>query len=147
MQIYTKKVGNINLSMIKPTAIALVFLFSLTALLSGASGDTDCAAKCAYEMAKAHQHASMGSTRLAATNCCSKAVKNTCEMDRTAEIKIPECSMASHVPVFPKPIGVGFLPGDAEADRFQPSQFNLGFGAAETKSKRPIYLETLSILC
>ena len=144
---YTKKVGNMNLNMRKPAAIALVFLFSVTMLVAGASGYPDCVAKCADERAKAQQHASMGSASLAAPNCCSGAVKNTCEMGRTVEIKIPECSMVCHTPLFPKPIGIGFLSSNAETDRFRPNQFNRRFSADEKKPKRPIYLETLSILC
>ena len=52
----------------KSIAITLIFLFSATVLLSSASGYSDCAAKCALEMAKAKQHASMGSMGLAGPN-------------------------------------------------------------------------------
>jgi hypothetical protein len=131
----------------KATAISLSFLFSLTVLLSGASSYSDCAAECAYEMAKAHPHSAMGSAKLTAPNCCSGAMKNTCEMDRTVEIKIPECSTARHASVSSKPISIGFLPDDFGTDRFRPTPFNLQISADEKRPKRPIYLETLSILC
>jgi hypothetical protein len=131
----------------KPTAISLVFLFSVTVFLAAASGYTDCAAKCAHEMANAHQHASMESASLAAPNCCSSAMKNTCQTGRTVEIKIPECSTACHAPVSPKPISIGFLQNDSGTDRFRPTPFSLQISADEKKPKRPIYLETNSILC
>ena len=131
----------------KPIAITLVFIFSLTVLLSGAFGYSDCAAKCAREMAKTNQHASMGSVGLAAPNCCSGAMKNTCEMAQTIEIKIPECSMTSHQTVSADPISIGFLSGDTETDIFRPTQSNRRFITGEINSKLPIYLKTLSILC
>jgi hypothetical protein len=131
----------------KPAAISLVFLFSVTVLLSGASGYSDCAAECAYEMAKAHAHSAMGSAKLTAPNCCSGAIKNTCEMDRTVEIKIPECSTACHAPGSPKPISIGFLANDSGTDRFRPTPFNLQIRADEKRPKQPVYLETLTILC
>jgi hypothetical protein len=131
----------------KATAISLAFLFSLTVLLSGASGYSDCAAECAYEMAKAHPHSAMGSAKLKGLNCCSGVIKNTCEMDRTIEIKIPECSTACHAKVSSKPISVGFLPNDFGTDRLRLPPFNLQIGADEKRPKRLIYLETLSILC
>jgi len=143
---YTRTVGNINLDMKKPFAITLAFLFSVTMLLSGAFGYFDCAAKCAREMAKTHQHASMGSASLAAPNCCSGAMKNTCEMALTFQIKIPECSMTSHQTVSPDPISIGFLHSDTETDIFQPTQSNRRFVVGEINSKLPIYLKTLSIL-
>jgi hypothetical protein len=131
----------------KATAISLAFLFSLTVLLSGASGYSDCAAECAYEMAKAHPHSAMGSAKLTAPNCCSGAMKNTCEMGQTVEVKIPECSTACHTPVSPRPISIGFLPNDSGTDRFRSTPFNLQISPDEKRPKRPIYLETLSILC
>ena len=144
---YTKIVGNINLDMKKTVAITLAIIFSVTVLLSGAFGDSDCAAKCARQMAKSHQQASMGSASLAAPNCCSGAMKNTCEMAQTLEIKISECSMTSHRTVSSDPIGIGFLPSDTETDFFRPTQFNRRFIAGKINSKLPIYLKTLSILC
>jgi len=131
----------------KPVAITLAFLFSVTVLLSGAFGYSDCAAKCGREMAKAHQHAAMESARLTAPNCCAGVKKNTCEMARTVEIKIPECSMTSHQTVAPDPISIGFLPSDTETDIFRPTRSNRRFIAGEINSKLPIYLKTLSILC
>ncbi len=131
----------------RSVAIALAFLFSVSVLLSGASGYSDCAAKCAYEMAKAHQHAAMGSAGLAAPNCCSGAMKNTCEMAGTVEIKIPECSMTSQRTVTPDPIGFGFLPGDTGSDRLRQIQSNRRFITGEIKPKIPLYLEKLSLLC
>jgi hypothetical protein len=144
---YTKLVGNINFDMKKPVAITLAFVFSVTVLLSGAFGYSDCAAMCAREMAKAQQHASMGSSGLAAPNCCSGAMNNNCEMAQTLEIKIPECSMASHQTATPNPISMGFISGDAELDSLRATQSNRRFFAGEINSKLPIYLKTLSILC
>jgi hypothetical protein len=144
---YTKAVGNINLDMKKPVAITLAFLFSVTVLLSGAFGYSDCAAICAREMVKAHQHGSMGSASLAAANCCTGAMKNTCEMAQMIEIKIPECSVTSHQTVFPDSISVGFFASDTDTDIFQPTQPNRRFIVGEINSRLPIYLKTLSILC
>ena len=131
----------------KPVAITLAFLFSVTVLLSGAFGYSDCVEKCAYEMAKTHQHASMGSASLTAPNCCSGVMKNTCEMARTVEIKIPECSMTGHQTVTPDPVSIGFLPGDTATDIFRTTRTHQRFIAGEISSKLPIYLKTLSILC
>ena len=131
----------------KTVAITIAFLFSVTVLLSGVFGFTDCAAECAYEMAQAHPHTSMGSATLAAPNCCSGASKGNCEMAGTVEIKISECSMTSHQTVAPDPISIGFLPSDTETDFFRPTQFNRRFIAGKINSKLPIYLKTLSILC
>ena len=131
----------------KPIAISLTFIFSLTVLLSGAFGYSDCAAMCAREMAKAQQHASMGSAGLAAPNCCSGAMNNTCAMTQTLEVKIPECSMASHQTVAPDPISTGFISSDTKLDNFRSTQSNRRFFVGEINSKLPIYLKTLSILC
>jgi hypothetical protein len=131
----------------KTVAITIAFLFSLTVLSSGAFGFADCAAECAYEMAKAHPHAAMGSATLAAPNCCSGVSKGNCDMAGTVEIQIPECSMTNHQTVAPDPISIGFLTSDIETDFFRPSQFNRRFIAGKINSKLPIYLKTLSILC
>jgi hypothetical protein len=131
----------------KTVAITIACLFSVSVLLSGTFGFTDCAAECAYEMAKAHPHASMGSATLAAVNCCSGATKSNCEMAETVEIKIPECCMTSHRTVAPDPISIGFLPSDTATDFFRPTQFNRRFIAGKINSKLPLYLKTLSILC
>jgi hypothetical protein len=144
---YSKLVGNINFNMKKPVAITIAFVFSLTVLLSGAFGYADCAAMCAREMAKAQQHAAMESAGLAAPNCCSGAMKNSCEMAQTIEVKIPECSMASHQTVAPNPISIGFISRDTGLDNFRSTQSNLRFFAGGINSKLPIYLKTLSILC
>jgi hypothetical protein len=131
----------------KPFALSLIFLFSVTVLLSGASGYSDCAAECAYEMAKAHAHSAMGSAMLKAPNCCSGAMKNTCEKGSRVEVKIPECSMSCHTPGSPKPISIGFLPNDSGTDRFRPAPFNLQIRADEKRPKPTVYLETLTLLC
>lgn len=131
----------------KPVAITLAFLFSVTVLLSGAFGYSDCAAICAREMAKAHEHASIKSASLAAPNCCSGAMKNTCEMAQMIEIKIPECSVTSHQTVSPDPISTGLLTSDTDTGIFQPTQSNRRFIVGEINSKLPTYLKTLSILC
>jgi hypothetical protein len=130
----------------KTVAITIAFLFSVTVLLSGAIGFADCVAECAYEMAKAHPHASMGSATLAAPNCCSGASKGNCNMAGTVEVKIPECSMTSHQTVAPDPISIGFLTSDIETDFFRTAQFSRRFIAGKINSKLPIYLKTLSIL-
>jgi hypothetical protein len=143
---YTRILGIINLNMKKSIAITLIFLFSVTVLLSGAFGYSDCAAKCAYEMAKAHQHASMGSVGLAAPNCCSGTMKNTCEMAGTPEIKIPECSMTSHATGTPAPAGVGILSSNTETDIIRAAQSDPRFIAGQINKTPPIYLRTLSIL-
>ena len=131
----------------KSIAITLIFLFSVTLLLSSAFGYSDCAAKCAYEMTKAHQHASMGSAGFAAPNCCSGAMKNSCEMAGAPEIKIPECSMPSHPTSTPDATGVGFLSGNIETDIIHATQTGLQFNAGRINKTPPIYLQTLSILC
>jgi hypothetical protein len=131
----------------KSFAITLIFLLSVTVLLSGAFGYSDCAAKCAYEMAKAHQHASMGSVGLSAPNCCSGIMKHTCEMAGTPELKIPECSMTSHPTVAPDPAGVGFLSSNIETDFLRATQSDRQFNAGQINKTPPIYLQTLSILC
>ena len=130
----------------KPVAITLAFIFSVTVLLSGAFGYSDCAAICAREMVKAHQHVSMGSASLAAPNCCSRAMKNTCEMAQMLEIKIPACSVPCHRTVSADPFSIGFLPDDTDKDIFRPSQSSRRFIAGEINSKLPIFLKTLSIL-
>lgn len=144
---YTKKLGIVCLNMKKSIAITIAFLFSGTVLLSGAFGYSDCAAKCAYEMAMAHQHTAMGSASLAAPNCCSGTMKNSCEMATTVEIKIPECCMTSHQTVAPDPIGMGFISSDIATDNFRATQSNRRFIAGKINKAPPIYLQTLSILC
>ncbi len=131
----------------KSIAITLIFLFNVTALLSGAFGYSDCATKCASEMMKAHQHASMGSVGFAAPNCCSGTMKNTCEMAGTPEFKIPECSMSNHPTSTPDPTGVGFLSGNIETDILRATQTDLQFNTGQINKTPPIYLQTLSILC
>jgi hypothetical protein len=130
----------------KLVAITLAFLFSVTVLLSGAFGYSDCAAICAREMANANQHTSMGPASLAAPNCCSGAMKNTCEMAQTPEVKIPECSMASHQTVAPDPISIGLISSDTNLYNLRSTQSNRRFFVGEINSKLPIYLKTLSIL-
>ena len=130
----------------KPVAITLTFIFSVTVLLSGAFGSSDCAALCAREMAKANHHTSMPSASLVATNCCSGAMKNSCEMAQMLEIKIPECSMTGHHTVSVNPISIGFLTDDTNNNIFRSTQSSRRFIAGEINSKLPIYLKTLSIL-
>ena len=144
---YTKKLGIVCLNMKKSIAITIAFLFSVTVLLSGALGYSDCAAKCAFEMAKVLQHTAMGSASLAAPNCCSGTMKNSCEMATTVEIKIPECSMTSHQTVVSDPIGMGFISSDIATDNFRATQSNRRFIAGKINKAPPIYLQTLSILC
>jgi hypothetical protein len=131
----------------KSIAITLIFLFSATVLLSSASGYSDCAAKCALEMANAKQHVSMGSMGLAGPNCCSGTLKNTCDMAGTPQIKIPECSMPSHPTVTPNPTAVGILSVGVGIDISRVTQAGLQFSSAHIPKTLPIYLQTLSILC
>ena len=76
-----------------------------------------------------------------------RPMKNSCEMAQTIEVKIPECSMASHQTVAPNPISIGFISRDTGLDNFRSTQSNLRFFAGGINSKLPIYLKTLSILC
>lgn len=131
----------------KSIAIVLTLIFSATVLLSGAFGYSDCAARCAHEMAKARQHATMGSMGLAAPNCCSGTVKNACEMAGTPEIKIPECSMPSQSTVIFNPAGIGLLSGNIETDITCLTQAGRQFNSDHINKTPPIYLQTLSILC
>lgn len=131
----------------KPVALAFVVLFSVSVLLTGAFGDSDCTAKCGHEMAKNSPHAAMESTGLAASNCCAGAMKNTCEMAGAFEIKIPECSMTCRRTVAPDSIGIGFLARDAESDRFQPNPSNRRSFIGKINPQIPLYLKKLALLC
>jgi len=144
---YTKIVGNNGPKMKKSVALAFAFLFSVSVLLTGAFGYSDCAAKCGHEMARASQHAAMESTGLAAPNCCAGAMKNSCEMAGAFEIKIPECSMTCRRTVAPDSIGIGFLSRDAESDRFQPHPSNRRSFIGKINLNIPLYLKKLALLC
>lgn len=131
----------------KSIAIVITLIFSATVLLSGALGYSDCAIRCAHEMAKARQHAAMGSMGLAAPNCCSGTMKNACEMAGTPEIKIPECSMPSQSTVTSNPTGVGFISVNIETDITRLTQAGRQFNSDHINKTPPIYLQILSILC
>ena len=128
-------------------AIPLILIFSVTALLSGALGYSDCAMKCAYETAKAHQHTSMGSMGLVAPNCCSGTMKNGCEMTGAPQVKIPECSMPSYPNSIPNLKGVGFMSGNIQTDISGVTLAGLQLNTSQPNKTPPIYLQTLSILC
>ena len=130
----------------KIIAITLLFLFSATGILSSAFGYSDCAARCAYEMAKAHQHAAMDAMDLAAPNCCSGMMKNACEMAGIPEVKIPECSMLRHRHSNPDPTAIGFISVNRTTGFPPADQTEAPFNTGQTNKTPPIYLQTLSIL-
>lgn len=134
-------------NMKKFIAITSVFLFSATVLLSSAFGYFDCATQCAYEMAKARQHASMSSMGLTGPNCCSGTLKDACEMAGTPEIKIPECSMPGHPMPTPNSTTVGFSSVSIGIDLARRTQADLQFNSGHLTKTPPIYLQTRSILC
>jgi hypothetical protein len=144
---YTKTVGKSGPKMKKPVVLAFSFLFSVSVLLTGAFGYSDCAAKCGHEMAKASQHAARELPGLAAPNCCAGATKNTCEMAGAFEIKIPECSMTCRRTVAPDSIGIGLLSRDTESDLFQPNPSDRRSFTGKINFNIPLYLKKLALLC
>jgi hypothetical protein len=133
--------------MTKYVAITLVFLFSVTVLISGASGYSDCEVKCLREMAKARPHAEMGIVSLRLPNCCSGGMKNTCEMNSTPTVQIPVCATTSNPMPPPHMVVIGLVSSDAESDQIPAIQIDLRFKAGHVNKTPPIYLRTLSILC
>jgi hypothetical protein len=128
-------------------AITLTFLLTLTVLISGASGYSDCAVKCMRAQSKAHPHAAMGSTNLRVPDCCAGGMPSTCEMNSAPRVKIPECSITSGPTVSPEWLHIGLIADDADADLIRLTQVNLRFTAGQLNKTPPIYLLTLSILC
>ena len=131
----------------KIVAITLTAVLSLTVLISGASGYSDCAVKCMREMAKDHPHAAMGSTRLRLPDCCSGGMQSPCEMNTAPEVKIPECSIASHPTVFTPLTSIGMMSGVADTALNRTLRFGLRAAVGEVYKDPPIYLQTLSLLC
>ncbi len=131
----------------KFVAITLTFLLSITVLISGASGYSDCAVKCMREKAQTHPHAAMGSGHLQMPDCCSGGLKSTCEMNSAPPIKISECSIMSYPTVSPHLSAIGFISSDADSDLFRTTPVDLRFIAGQLNKTPPIYLLTLSILC
>jgi hypothetical protein len=144
---HSKTVGIIGSMMKKLVAKTLIFLLPLTVLISGASGYSDCAVKCMREMAKAHPHATMGSKHLRVPDCCSGGMQSPCEMNKAPQVKIPECSIASHATVFANLIGIGMISSNADSDHIRTMQVALRTIAIVSYKDPPIYLRTLSILC
>lgn len=128
-------------------AITLAAVLTLTVLISGASGYSDCAARCMREMATVHPHAAMGSTSLRLPDCCSGGMQSPCEMNTAPEVKIPECSITSHPTVSFHSNAIGMMSRVADPDHYR----NLQVGRSDVPGKfykdSPIYLSTLSLLC
>lgn len=131
----------------KLLAITLAFVLTLTVLISGASGYSDCAVRCMREMAKAHPQATMGSTHLRVPDCCLGQAQSPCEMSSAPEVKIPECSIASHPRVSAHLVSIGIIASDAEPDHIRTLLVGLRTIVEENFKDPPIYLRTLSILC
>jgi hypothetical protein len=128
-------------------AIILVFMFSMTVLVSGATGYSDCAVKCMRAKAKTQTHAAMGPTNLQMPSCCSAGLKNTCEMNSAPQVKIPECSIASHPTVSPEWTYVGFATINTDSGLFRTTRVDQRLVNGCLTKPPPIYLLTLSILC
>lgn len=131
----------------KLLAITLAFVLTLTVLISGASGYSDCAVRCMREMAKTHPQAAMGSTHLRVPDCCSGQAQSPCEMSSAPEVKIPECSIARHPRVSAHLVSIGIIANDAESDHIRTMLVGLGTIVEEYYKDPPVYLRTLSILC
>ena len=128
-------------------AITLTFLFSITVIISGASGYSDCKVKCMRELAKAHPQAMTGPVSLRVPDCCSGSVQKTCEMNSAPPLKIPVCTTVSTPTVFAYIFGFGLISINAESDAIRTSRVNLHFIAGRLNKTPPIYLHTLTLLC
>lgn len=131
----------------KIVAITLTAVLSLTVLISGASGYSNCAVRCMREMAMAHPHAAMGTTSLRVPDCCSGSMQSPCEMNSAPEVKIPECSIASHPTASGHLTAFGVMSSVADADLIRTAQIGLRSIVGEFYKYPPIYLQTLSLLC
>ena len=131
----------------KIVAITLTAVLTLTVLISGASGYSDCTVRCMREMAKAHPHNAMCSTSLRLLDCCSGGMQSRCEMNAAPEVKIPECSIASHPTVSTHLTAIGVMSGDADTELACRSQVGLRTIVGKYYKDPPIYLQTLSFLC
>ena len=128
-------------------AITLTCILSITLLISGASGFSDCAVECQRAIQKTHAHAAMASANLRVPHCCSGDMQNTCEMNRPPLVEIPECSVMGNPTPSSNLIGFGSISGDTLADQKHSTQVDLRSMAGESNKTPPIYLRTLSILC
>ncbi len=128
-------------------ATSLIFILSITVLMSGASGFSDCAIECQRAMQKAHSHAAMTSASLRAPDCCAGHMNKTCEMNRVPQVKIPECSIMCNPTVSSNLIAVGAISGDAATDQDQTTQVDQRLIAGQLIKTSPIYLRTLALLC
>ena len=144
---HTETVGIMKSIMNKIVAITLTAVLTLTVLISGASGYSDCAAICMREMAKAHPHATMGSISLRLPDCCSGSMQSPCEMNTPPEVKIPECSIASHPTVSGQLTAIGMMSGVADSDLTRTMQVGQRSIVGAFYKDPPIYLQTLSLLC
>ncbi|MGD8342752.1 MAG: hypothetical protein PVI38_20010 [Desulfobacterales bacterium] len=131
----------------KTVAITLTTVLTLTVLISGASGYSDCAVRCMREMAKANPHTAAGLSNLRLPDCCSGGMQSPCEMNTAPEVKIPECSIASHPTVFTHLIAMGAMQGLADADLTPTPRVGLRTIVGKFYKDPPIYLQTLSFLC
>ena len=143
---HTKTVGILKSIMKKIVAITLTAVLALTVLISGTSGYSDCAVRCMREAAGTHPHAAMGSTSPRLPDCCSGSMQNPCEMNTVPEVKIPECSIASHSTVVTHFKTIGMISGVADADISRILQVYLRTIVGEFYKDPPIYLQTLSLL-
>jgi hypothetical protein len=143
---HTKTLGNLKSIMQKLVATTLTFVLTFAVLISGASGYSDCAVRCMREMAKAHPHAAMGSTRLRVPDCCSGNRQSLCEMNTVVEVKIPECSIPYSPTVFSYLSAVGMIARPADVEPARPLQVGQRILVKEFYKDPPIYLQTLSLL-
>ena len=144
---HTKTVGILKSIMKKIVAITLTAVLALTVLISGTSGYSDCAVRCMREAAGTHPHAAMGSTSPRLPDCCSGSMQNPCEMNTVPEVKIPECSIASHPPVSTHLTAIGVMSGVADTDPTRTPRVGLRPIVGEYYKDPPIYLQILSLLC
>ena len=131
----------------KLIAITLTFVLTLTVLISGGSGYSDCAVRCMREMTKAHPHATMGTSHQRVPDCCSGGQQSPCEMNKAPQVKIPECSIASHPTVSANLIANGMISSNADSDHLRTMPVGQHTNVGEFYKDPPIYLRILSILC
>ena len=145
---HTKIVGILKLIMKKIVAITVTAVLTLSVLVSGASGYSDCSVQCMREMAKAHPHAAVESTKLRMPNCCSGRMLIPCEMNTTPEVKIPVCSIMSYRSTASANLfGIGMTPSAADTGHIRTHKAGLRLFFGKFYKDPPIYLNTLSLLC
>ena len=130
----------------KIVAITLTAVLTLTVLISGASGYSDCALRCMRKAAGTQPHATMESTSPRLPDCCSGSMQNPCEMNTAPEVKIPECSIATHPTGATHFKTIGMISDVADADISRILQVYLRTIVGEFYKDAPIYLQTLSFL-